>query len=85
MAVLLLTRGADNSRPDYAAPSCPNSRDLGTAEKAGEAPPLTPGVLRTPSVLQESTSPRLTGPLAVQGLFRLLTKGPTTQGPIIQL
>ena len=27
-----------------------NSRDLGTPEKAGEAPPLTPGVLRTPSV-----------------------------------
>ena len=26
----------------------PNSRDLGTAEKAGEAPPLTPGVVRTP-------------------------------------
>ena len=29
---LLLTRGADNSRPDYTALSCPNSCDLGTAE-----------------------------------------------------
>ena len=29
---LLLTQGAANSRPDYTAPSCPNSRDLGTAE-----------------------------------------------------
>ena len=38
---------------------------------AGVAPPLTPGVLRTPFVQQESTLPRLTGP--------------TTQGPIIQL
>ena len=52
----------------YTAPSCPNSRDLGTAEYAGKAPPLTPRVLRTPSVLQESTPPRLTGPLARQGL-----------------
>ena len=36
----------------------PNSRDLGTAEKAGEAPPLTPGVLRTPSVQMGILSPR---------------------------
>ena len=31
----------------------PNSHDLGTAEYEEEAPPLTPGVLSTPSVLQD--------------------------------
>ena len=32
-------------------------------------------MLRTPSVQQESTPPRLTGPSALQGLFLLLTRG----------
>ena len=38
-------------------------------------------VLRTPSVLQESIPPRLTGPSALQGLFLLLTRGADNSRP----
>ena len=59
----------------------PNSCDLRTAEQTGEAPPLTPGVLRDPSVQQESTPPRFTGPSNLQGLFILLTRGAGNSTP----
>ena len=78
---LLLTQEADSSRPDYTAPSCPNSCDLGTAEYSGVAPPLTLGVLRTLFVQQESTPQRLTGPSALQGLFLLLSRGADNSRP----
>ena len=49
---------SDSSNSESSAPhplhsnGDPNSRDLGTAEYAEEAPPFTPGVLRTLSVRQ---------------------------------
>ena len=38
-------------------------------------------MLRSPSLLQESTPPRLTGPSALQGLFLLLTRGAVNLRP----